>query len=218
MSPSPSEPPPDDSNPSQPAPPAAATTLAARLFQPLRSSMTTEQESEPSPSSMSDPNLSHDNPEGVEPIWSQGSESGESSDPGPSGAILSIGKSGKLSRAGLRTAIGGAVRRVCRLVAIVAADDEERALGVWHPDPEDIEDIAEPAASLVWRRVPADARGGDAMDILQLSLAIAGYVGKNVKRRAEIRAARRFMAESGYEPTAENTAGHFEAGADWPPQ
>lgn len=189
MSRSPSEETPESPD-SPKSPPTPFTTTGSRLFAAVRSSMTPP---EPSPSSTTDPTPSPNQPlddAGADPSWST-DEPLLRTDPQPdSGGILSIGRSGKVSRAGLRTAIGGGLRRVCKLVAVLAADEEERAIGLWRADDEDVQDIAEPAASLIYRRLPDAARGSDAMDLFQLGLGLLGYLGKNIKLRGEIRTRR----------------------------
>jgi hypothetical protein len=194
MSPSPSDPQePNPDSPSSPTPPSPPATLASRLF--LRSSM-----SEPNPSSTNEPNPSPSplpDADTAAPSWSSAAAPDPTDLPPASGGTLSIGKGGKVSKAGLRTAIGGGIRRVCRLVASVAADQDERAAGLWQADEDDVEDIGEPAAALVYRRLPEEARGSDAMDMLQLGLAVLGYLGKNLRMRAEIRARRAMQADLG---------------------
>jgi hypothetical protein len=117
--------------------------------------------------------------------------------PDASSDTPSIGKGVRLSKAGLRTGIGTGFRQVCKLVAAYLADEEERELGVWSPDPDDVEDIAAPVANIVYRRLPDEARGGDVIDIMALALALAGYVGKNLKQKSQIRAVRQLQAAQG---------------------
>jgi hypothetical protein len=83
------------------------------------------------------------------------------------------------------------------VLAAFVADEEERALGVWAPDAEDVEDIARPATNIVFRRLPDEARGGDVIDIMALGLALAGYVGKSLSRRAQVRAIRQLQEAQG---------------------
>ena len=190
---------PDSPHLPSPTPPM---TMANRLFANFRP---TSSSSVPSPSSTTEETATETpNPlpgdDTAAPTWSTDAPSAAPPPEAEPSGILSIGRSGRVSKAGIRTAIGGGVRRLCRLVAVFAADEEERALGLWAPDPEDIEDIAEPAANLVYRRVPEEARGGDALDLIQLALAVAGYVGKNVQRRSLIRAHRLAAQVAGEEP------------------
>ena len=200
MSPSQSAAPvsPDSPNLPSPTPPMTMTSRLFAGFRPTSSmapspSSTTEEETAETPNPRPDDDT-------AAPTWSTAAPSAAPPEQTEPGGILSIGKSGRVSKAGLRTAIGGGVRRLCRLVAVLAADEEDRALGLWAPDPEDIEDIAEPAANLVYRRVPEEARGGDALDLIQLALAVAGYVGKNIQRRSVIRAHRLAAQVAGEEP------------------
>jgi hypothetical protein len=75
------------------------------------------------------------------------------------------------------------------MVSAMAATPTEQEHGVWRADPEDVEGIAQPATRIIWRRLPDDAKGSDAVDLIGLALSLAAYVGKNVMRRAEIRGA-----------------------------
>jgi hypothetical protein len=142
------------------------------------------------------------------PSWSTDAPS----DPSPSaesglGGILSSGKELKLSKAGLRTAVGIAFRQTTRLLAVFVADQQERQLGVWAPDAEDVEGVARPAANIIYRRLPDDAKGGDVIDLLALGLALIGYLGTSLGMRAEVRAIRRQQEAAGINVTdAEATA------------
>jgi hypothetical protein len=128
------------------------------------------------------------------------------SGPGPveSGDTPSTGKGVKLSKSGLRTGLGVGFRQVCKLVAGLAADQYERDEGLWLPDEDDVQDVSTPAANIVYRRLPDEAKGGDVIDLFALGLALVGYVGKNLMHRAEIRTARRLQAAQGV--TAEEEA------------
>lgn len=203
MSRSPSEEATPESPDSPTSPKISQTRLSAStLFSALRGAP------DPSPSLTNEPSLPiyqlHD-ADAVDPSLSTDEPPFQTDPPSESGGILSIGKSGKVSRAGLRTAIGGGFRRVCKLIAILAADEEERMIGLWRADDEDVEDISAPAASLIYRRLPDAARGSDAMDFLQLGLGLIGYVGKNVKLRSEFRARRRL--QDAYNITPEDGQG-----------
>lgn len=90
------------------------------------------------------------------------------------------------------------------MVAAFVADEQERELGVWAPDTEDVEDVARPATNIVYRRLPDEARGGDVIDIMALGLALAGYVGKSLSRRAQLRAIRDLQAAQGIDVSAES--------------
>jgi hypothetical protein len=124
------------------------------------------------------------------PSWSTDAPSA----PDPSAAepsdTPSTGSGVKLSKAGLRTVIGTGFRQACRLLAAFAADEAERASGVWAPDAEDIADISGPAANIVYRRLPDDAKGGDVIDVIGLGMALVAYVGKQLQWRAQLRAVR----------------------------
>lgn len=178
-------------SPSSPTPPPTASPL----FMPPPSSTSPEQ---PPPSSTSEPTPSQPLRPYGEVNWSTDEpESQYGPEPIESGDTPSIPKGVKLSKAGLRTGIGTGFRQVCKLVAAYLADEEEREFGVWTPDRDDVEDIAVPAANIVYRRLPDEARGGDLIDIVALGLALAGYVGKNLKHKQRIRAVRQLQEAQG---------------------
>jgi hypothetical protein len=135
---------------------------------------------------------------GAGPSWSTDAPSSPSpsAESGP-GGILSTGKELKLSKAGLRTAIGTTFRQTCKLLSAFIADQQERQLGVWTPDAEDIEDVSKPAANIVYRRLPDDAKGGDIIDLFALGLALVGYLGKSLQMRAELRSIRQLQEAQG---------------------
>ena len=120
----------------------------------------------------------------------------------PSG-IPSIGSGVKLSKAGLRAGLGVGFRQVCKVVAAFVADQEQREAGLWAPDGEDVHDVSAPAANIVYRRLPDDAKGGDVIDLFALGLALVGYVGKNLALRAELRTLRQLQEAQGIQPEQE---------------
>ncbi|NUO44667.1 MAG: hypothetical protein HOV82_21865 [Streptomyces sp.] len=120
----------------------------------------------------------------------------------PSG-IPSTGSGVKLSKAGLRAGIGVGFRQVCKVVAGFIADQEQREAGLWAPDAEDVEDVSKPAANIVYRRLPDEAKGGDMIDLFALGLALVGYVGKNLALRAELKTLRQLQEAQGIQPEQE---------------
>lgn len=124
-----------------------------------------------------------------EPTWSAGyADSEGTNDPDESGSTPS-GKV-RVSRAGLRAVVGRAVKTVTNALASVAADAVERDFDLWRASPEDIDGIAIPAAGLLYRRLPDEAKDSDTLDLLGLALGVAAYVGKNLRRKAELRVLR----------------------------
>lgn len=194
MSLNPSVEPESPDSPNNPSPPPAPPRN--RLFASLRPTQPPESAPSPSSSPETTPSPSPDVETGA-PIWSTAAPADPQPPEDASSGTLSIGKSGRVSKAGLRVAVGGGFRRLCRLVAVFAADDVERSVGLWIPDDDDVTDIAEPAANLIYRRVPEEARGGDVLDLFQLGLALAGYVGKQLQARAVIRTHRAMAAAAG---------------------
>jgi hypothetical protein len=129
-----------------------------------------------------------------------------SAESGP-GDTPSTGKGLTLSKAGLRTVVGTTFRQTTRLLAAVVADQQERELGVWAPDAEDIDDVSKPAANLIYRRLPDEAKGGDVIDLIALGLALVGYLAKSLGMRAQVRAIRQQQEAAGITVTdAEATA------------
>lgn len=199
MSPSPSKTEDPSSSPTSPS-----RTTVSPLFMSPQSSTSPEQAPllstqhlDGSPSQLPavpDPSWSTDEP--VSPL-----------DPGPSesGGTPSTKGGVKLSKAGLRAVVGTGFRSACRLLASFAADEEERELGLWKPTPDEVADIAEPAANIVYRRLPDDAKSGDVVDLIGIGMAIVGYVGKNLQQRAVIRTNRRLQAAQGIDVTVDAT-------------
>lgn len=188
----------DQANPESPSSiPNPLPAPRSPLFKAPTPSPTPSQTSS-SPSPQETPLQSpHPDEAAAAPSWSTDAPS----DPGPSGAAPSdtplSGSGAKLSKAGLKTVIGTGFRQACRLLAAFAADETERASGVWSPDAEDIEDISRPAANIVYRRLPDDAKGGDVIDVIGLGMALVAYVGKNLQWRAQVRAIRQQQETAG---------------------
>lgn len=70
-------------------------------------------------------------------------------------------------------------------------DDFERAVELYRADPDDVENISDPAAGLLARRMPAGSDNPDLADGLSLLFAIAGYIAKQM---AKLTAARTLKA------------------------
>jgi hypothetical protein len=130
--------------------------------------------------------------------WSDGPLFPPSPDPAESSDTPSSGGKGvKLSKAGLRAGLGVGFKQICKVVAAFIADQEQREAGVWTPDEDDVHDVSAPAANIVYRRLPDDAKGGDLIDLFALGLAVVGYVVKNVQYAAELRTLRQLQAAQG---------------------
>jgi hypothetical protein len=158
---------------------------------------TTPEPSPPSPIQESEP-LSGTSPLPGEPSWSS-DDLGSLSSPvlDESSDTPSSGKGVKLSKAGLRAGLGVGFKQICKVVAAFIADQEQREAGVWAPDEDDVHDVSAPAANIVYRRLPDDAKGGDLIDLFALGLAVVGYVVKNVQYAAELRTLRQLQAAQG---------------------
>lgn len=95
----------------------------------------------------------------------------------------------------------GGIRKYAKRLVMVAGkiaqqrltmpDSIERADNLWMPDEEDAQDIANPIAGLVARRIPAGAAGAsgnpDVEDGIFLLVAVVAYVLKQVERRQSLR-------------------------------
>lgn len=134
--------------------------------------------------------------------WSTSEPSDRSDAPAESSATPSTGDL-KVSKAGIRAAIGQGFRTGCRMFASFAASQEEREHGVWVPDDEDVQEVSKPAANIVYRRLPDEAKGGDLIDLVSLGLAVVGYVAKNLQKRAEVRTLYALQAAAGGDAPAE---------------
>jgi hypothetical protein len=189
MSPSPSAP--DVESPSSPTSPSPAPLPSSGLFLPPKGPAALLPPPSPSSSTSSpadSPSLQSD--AGEAPPWSGGyadSEATSESLPGNSGTP-STGS--PVSRAGLRSVLRGAVRTVTNAVASIAADASEQQYGLWRADRDDVDGMSEPAARILYRKLPEEARDSDALDLFGLGLALAAYIGKNLKRKAALRALR----------------------------
>jgi hypothetical protein len=188
-----------ESSPSpSPVPPAKST-----LFAPMPSSFPSPEDSSPSPSPTPGPE--------TPPSWTD-APADPSSGPGEPGDTPSTGSAVKLSKNGLRAALGSGFRQACRVLAGFVAIEEERALGVWVPDDEDVADVSRPATNIVYRRLPDDAKSGDVIDLFALGLAVAAYLGKNLQRRAIVRTHLRLQAEQGITAEQPETMPTFPGG------
>ncbi|WP_405889585.1 hypothetical protein OG762_52490 (plasmid) [Streptomyces sp. NBC_01136] len=186
-----------DSPPTSLIPPSRMSPLfKAPASSPPSSSSTTEES--PTPDQPLQPHGTVD--------WSTSDPSGPSLSAAEPGDTPSTGKGFTLSKAGLRTVVGTTFRQTTRLLAAFVADQQERELGVWAPDAEDIDDVSKPAANIIYRRLPDDAKGGDVIDLLALGLALVGYLAKSLSYRANLRAIRQQQETAGVTVDADTPA------------
>jgi hypothetical protein len=198
MSPSPSAP--DVESPDSPKSPAPKSSPAdlptslptSSLFLPPTgpaAELPPPSSSTSSPSEPSSPRSAFDD---AVPTWSAGYADGEATSGRPASSDTpSTGKPAVTSRSGLRAILGQAVRTVTNAVAaIAAADAAERQFGVWRADRDDVEGISAPAARILYRKLPDEAKESDALDLFSIGLALAAYIGKNVALRLELRSLR----------------------------
>jgi hypothetical protein len=90
---------------------------------------------------------------------------------------------------------------VTRAAGRLAADQVEQQYGLWQAADEEIEAMAAPASRLAYRRLPEEARGSsDLFDVLDLALATAGYVLRNLQLRTQLRTARQLHEAAAAQP------------------
>jgi hypothetical protein len=165
----------------------------------------------PSPSSPTEDSLPPSpSPSQAEPSWSTAAADSPSAEPDDPSGIRSTGKGLKLSKAGLRAVIGTGFRKVCGVAAAILAAEEERL--AWAPDTEDVEDVANPATSLLYRRIPDEARGGDVIDLIALALALAGYLGKSAAAAKQHRTMRQLQEQAGVAEAPADQGPQYTAG------
>ncbi len=189
MSPSPST---DGASPlspmSDPASPASVPT-SSLFLQPAPNS--------PLSSSSTTGTTSPSRPEAAATAdWSSPAASGETTATYGSGDTHSTGDApatpSPTTKSGIRAVCRQAVKQITSLASgFLARDQEEADLDLWKADDDDLTDISNPASRLIYRRLPDDAKGGsDPIDLVQLAVAVAGYVAKNLQKRGRLAAAR----------------------------
>jgi hypothetical protein len=157
-----------------------------------------------SPTSSPDPSSPQDSSDAAG-SWSSGYEGSESSEPydESSDTPSTAGKQNPVTAAGLRRVVEQGVLTVTSALASIAANADEQEHGLWRADADDVEGISRPAARLVYRRLPGEAKNSDAVDIFGLALAVGVYVVKNLKLRAAVRARQLVTANEGEHQAAE---------------
>lgn len=177
------------------ASPASPTSVPNPLFLPPKpnplaiqqnpdSSPQTPPSSSTGPTSSLSP-LPSPSPADAGPSWSPAADEAPAGQPSGSGDTPSTGN--PVTKAGIRTAVGSAVRSVTNLVASIAATAAEQEFGLWRAEEEDVDALAAPASRILYRRLPEEAKGSDTVDLFTLGLALIGYVGKQLHRKAAIR-------------------------------
>lgn len=189
MSPSPSTEPGTSSSPmSDPASPASVPT-SSLFLQPTPSSP-------PLSSSTTGP-TSPSRPEAAATDdWSSQGAASETTGTYGSGDTRSTGETNPAgpsptTKSGIRAVCRQAVKQITGLASgYLARSQEEADHDLWKADDDDLTDISSPASRLIYRRLPDDAKGGsDPIDLLQLAVAVAGYVAKNLQLRGRLKAA-----------------------------
>lgn len=160
-----------------------------------------------SPTSSPDPSSPPDSSDAAG-SWSSGYEGSASGDPldEPSDTPSTAGKQNPVTAAGLRRVVEQGVLTVTSALASIAANADEQEHGLWRADADDVDGISRPAARLVYRRLPGEAKNSDAVDIFGLALAVGVYVVKNLKLRAAVRARQLVTANEDEHQAAEQQA------------
>ena len=165
------------SDPSQDPPETWETHPASPLFQ--TPSRPREDDEDLSPSSPPPPSW-------ATPGASPSGSHDDSSTSGPRSTEASLSISAK--KAELRKVMRAAVRTAGGMVhqLLTREGTPERAVELYRPDAEDEKAISEPLAGLASRRMPAGAENPDVTDLVQLVIGLAGYVVKQITKRAAI--------------------------------
>lgn len=172
QSPTPPPSPPETTSPELEGP-------AVNMFGPMPAEMPVPPSPDPGPSSYSSPSDPSD-------------ELGPDFGSGPrSTAEAAASGDWRKRRRELKPVVATAVETAGGIAnAVLTAEDSlERQADLYLPDPDDVEAIAEPLAGLASRRVPAGPENPDVADLIGLAFGLVGYVVKQLRKRAAIKAA-----------------------------
>lgn len=156
-----------------PAVPPASTTLGLEA-EPLRTRRPGWRHLDPSPETPADggsdvdadsPAMSDEPPE--QPSTRTGSSRGSSR------------AERKAIREGIRA---GVISVAAGLHRWLARDEYDQAVSLYVADDQDAEEISKPASSLIVRRMGPGVMSPDIADAIDLGIAVAGYVSKQVQR------------------------------------
>lgn len=151
-----------------------------------------------SPSSMTDPaptSSATNSPTTELPTddWSAGSlDDGTPTASGPA-EPSSPPSTGDLPKGSLggRAELSGTVRAGVTAASSAAhellADDDAKSLGAFLVDEDELDGIGDAAAGLLSRRVPAGVGNPDVTDLVKLGLILAGYVGRQIRIRRQVK-------------------------------
>lgn len=94
------------------------------------------------------------------------------------------------SRGELRQTVAAGVTAATSAAHELLADDDAKSYGAFLADENEVDGIADAAAGLLSRRVPAGVGNPDVTDLVKLGLILAGYVGRQIRIRRQIKAMR----------------------------
>lgn len=100
----------------------------------------------------------------------------------PKGSLAARGELASTVRAGVTAATSAAHE--------LLADDDAKSLGAFLAEDDEVDGIADAAAGLLSRRVPAGVGNPDVTDLVKLGLILAGYIGRQFRIRRQIKAMR----------------------------
>lgn len=109
--------------------------------------------------------------------------------PSTDSKVRSTAKRRGLKKRELKQLAGHAVMTISGMLNafLTAAESAERDGGLWLADKADVDGISDPLAGLASRRAPEGVDNPDVTDLARLVMAVAGYVGKQLRRKAELR-------------------------------
>ena len=175
------------------APPAGPVLFQAPPRGPGRPPSTSTSELSPpsTPStSPSNPEASSTSPEGD---WSTRSHPDDGEPQPESGTSSgSLGSEiGVEALTGLRRSIAAGLIHATEAAHSVATDDVGRHFGQFVATETEITEVSDASARIITRKLPRGVGNKDFEDFIRLGVAVASYVGRQVKIRGQARAARR---------------------------
>lgn len=161
--------------------------------------------SEPRPSSTpetspSDPAESSTSPE---QDWStSGRPAGDEQQPSDTSSGSLGSEVGAEARAGLRGSIAAGIVNATEAAHNTLADDVGRHLGQFLASDKEIQEVSDAGARIISRKLPKGTGNPDLEDLLRLGVAVAAYVGRQVRIFRQASAARRQLRAAAAGQTA----------------
>jgi len=92
---------------------------------------------------------------------------------------------------GLRRSIAAGIIHATEAAHSVATDDVGRHFGAFVATETEITEVSDASARIITRKLPKGVGNKDLEDFVRLGVAVASYVGRQIKIRGQARAARR---------------------------